>query len=181
MSVVEETTVPPACPASPRTTAEFCRERWRVEVDAARWAHVLKRRERVIRGLRAAGDARAADASGWLSLSAVLAGLPARTVGTVLACRDAAALVDRLSTAASDGFGPFRPEPDGPPGRHVAPDGLEVIDAGSRNGWAIADMCGRAASGDVVPVAGHPMTPSSLRDLLRRRLDAALDRAGHRP
>ncbi len=146
-----------------------------------RWATVLERRERVVRGLRAAGDPRAADAAGWLSLSAVLAGLPAKTVGAVLAHRDAAGLVDRLATTDADGYGSFRLQADAPPARHLAPNGLEVIDAGSRNGWAIANMCGHAASGAVVAVAGHPMTPSSFRGLLRRRLDAALDDSGHQP
>lgn len=170
-----ETAVPPSCPASPGATTAFCLERWQLEVDERRWATILDRRERVVRGLRAAGDARAGDAAGWLSLSVVLGRLPARVVGAVLGHRDPVALVDRVAVAATGGFGPFRAAPDAPPGRHVAPDGLEVIDAGSRNGWAIADMSGRAAAGAVVVVDGHPMTPSSFRGLLRDRLEAALD------
>jgi hypothetical protein len=57
---------------------------------------------------------------------------------------------------------------------------MEVVDAGSRCGWAIADMAGRAAVGDVVIVAGHPLTPSAFRDVLRERVDVALDDGGGR-
>ena len=169
-----DTAVPPSCPASPTATASFCSDRWHIIVDTERWSTTLDRRERAVRALRTAGDARAADAVGWLSLAAILAGIPARIVGGVLSHRDSAALVDRVALAVSGGFGALRDAPDGPPGRHLAPCGLEVSDAGSRNGWAIAEMAGRAAGGAVVVVDGHPVTPSSFRSLLRQRLDDAL-------
>lgn len=177
-AVSAETVVPPSCPASPAATGAFCRAHWELELDQRRWAPTLARRERVIRSLRAAGDARAGDAVGWLSLAGLLAGLPARVVGAILGHRDPAALVDLVAMTAMGGFGPFRDEPDGPPGRYVARGGLEVIDAGSRNGWTIAELSGRASQGAVVVVDGHPMTPTAFRRLLRERLDAALERAG---
>ena len=166
--------VPPACPAAPAATVAFCRDRWRQEVDAARWTPTLDRRERVVRSLRAAGDARAADAVGWLSLAGVLTGLPARTVGTVLGHGNPAALVDRVATMSTAGLGPFRSHPDAPPARHLTSDGMEVIDAGSRSGWLTADMAARAAAGGITVVAGHPLTPSEFGRLLRERVESAI-------
>jgi len=172
---------PPTCPAAPDATIQFCRDRWRHGVDGRRWAATLGRRERVVRSLRAAGDARAADAAGWLSLAGMLTALAARVVGSVLADADPAALVDRVAALTTGGYGALCAQPDGPPRRHVTVDGLEVVDAGSRSGWAIADMAGRAAVGDVVIVAGHPLTPSAFRDVLRERVASALDAGGQRP
>jgi hypothetical protein len=108
-------------------------------------------------------------------LAGVLAGLPARVIGAILGHGDPAALVDEVAVAETGGFGPFSVEPDAPPGRHCAPDGLEVIDAGSRNGWAIAALAARAGQGIVVTVGGHPMTPTTFRRLFRERVTAALN------
>jgi hypothetical protein len=164
----------PGCPAGPTTAVAFCRSRWGIEVAIPRWTATLERRERVVRRLRSAGDTRAADAAGWLSLSGVLAGLPARMVARVLGYSDPAGLVDHVATMVSAGYGPLRCRPDPPPGRHITDQGLEVVDAGSRSGWAIVDMTGRAACGDVVAVDGHPLTPNAFLALLRGRIDAAL-------
>lgn len=178
--MASSTVAPPACPAAPAATVAFCRARWQQGVDPVRWGPVLDRRERAVRSLRAAGDARAADAAGWLSLAGVVGGIPARTVGAVLGYVDTAALVDLVATMSSSGYGPLRSGPDEPPGRHMTSDGLEVIDAGSRAGWAVADMTGRAAAGSVVAVAGHPVTPGVFRQLLHERVESALNSRGLR-
>lgn len=168
----------PACPAAPDATIRFCEFRWGVTVDIGRWAGVLSRRERVVRGLRAAGDARAADAAGWLGLVGLLCHLPSRMIGRVLSHGDPGQFANDLATMSGGSIGSFRRAGDQPPGRFTTDDGLEVVDAGSRAAWSIADLAGRSAHGDVVVLEGHPLTPSTFQRVLRQRTEAVLGGRG---
>ncbi len=167
-------TVPPCCPAGPESTAAFSLETWHQTVDVQRWGRILKRRERTMREFRSAGDPRAADAVGWLSVACIVSSFPARLVGNALAARDPVSLVAEIATASTPS-GPVVSElRDYTPETYLAAGGVEVIDAGSRFGWAIADLAGDAAGGNVVVLAGHPMAPTSFRTLLRERVLTAL-------
>jgi hypothetical protein len=174
VSVIPLSDVPPGCPASGNALQVFVIEAWGAEVDAGRWATVLDRRERRIRELRAAGDPHAADALGWLTLAAILGGLPVRLVGTLLREPNPAELLDRVTRTATDGRPALLGASEPRPARHTTPYGFDVIDAGSREGWALAGLAGHAAGGKVVVIGSTPTTPDSFRTLLRRRIDEAV-------
>jgi len=144
-----------------------------VAINLGRWGAFLERREGAMRRLRAAGDPRAADATGWLALAGVLLDANGRLLRRLLGATDPGAYADQVATA-SDAAGPLRREGDGPPRHWTTPCGFKVADAGSRSGWLVADLAGKAAAGKVLVVAGSPLSPSAARTLLRRRLAAGI-------
>jgi len=172
--------VPPSCPASPAATLRFASLEWSVSIDATRWEPALERRERAVRALRAAGDPRAADAVGWLSLAGVLMGFPLSLVRRITSAFDPTVLASDVATAAEPGIGPIRQAEEVGPGHYDLGGGLVIVDAGSRPGWATAELAARVAVGAIVVVGGAPLAPAAARRLLRRRFDDALVRQGSR-
>jgi hypothetical protein len=166
---------PPSCPAAPVAVATFCRDHWGVALEVATWQPVLERRERAIRRLRSAGDPRAADAVGWLTLAGMLVHLPAQRIRALAAVSDPARLADHIGKSAEGGHAALWGEVDRGPQLYRVSSELEVVDASSRSAWAIVTFAGHAAGGGVVVIAGTPITTAVARQLLRSRISSALE------
>lgn len=165
---------PPSCPASPEATARFVTTEWGGSVDLARWAPVLQRRERVIRGLRSAGDPRAADAVGWLTLAGILLDMPLSWVRRTASVVDPTAMARHVVLGSDLGVGAIDDAPDVATRQFRFSDGFVVVDAGSRSGWHLVQLAARIATGDVAVVGGTPLPPSAAKHVVRRRLQHAL-------
>ena len=157
----------PACPATPAATRRFVARRFGADLADERLDPVLRRRERTVVDRRSAGDARGADVLGWVSLAAVLAGATA-SVSRLARHTDIDGVLAVSVADVGDGLGEIAAT-DAPP-THIIVAGLTVPDVGSRAGWALVGLAGRAAAGRSVTVGGFPMASSLVLAKLKTRI-----------
>jgi hypothetical protein len=165
----DQTTAPiPACPATSAATRRFVARRFGADLADDRFDPVLRRRERTVVDRRSAGDARGADVLGWVSLAAVLAGASASLVSHLAHYTDIDRVLAVSVADAGDGLGEIAAA-DAPP-TDVVVSGLTVPDVGSRAGWALVGLAGRAAAGKSISVGGFPMASAVVLAKLKARI-----------
>jgi hypothetical protein len=164
----------PVCPAGPERTIALVADRYGIALDASRQRVVLERRAGVIGCLRSAGDVRAGEVAGWLSLAALVCGGGARLAGAVLRDRDPVALLEYVRADTGDGAGELS-DPDPDPAV-VERGELTLHCATSPVALAVADLAGRAASGRLVLLGDRPVASGWLCTALRDRLTTGVAR-----
>jgi hypothetical protein len=161
----------PACPATAAGARRFVARRFGADLTGDSLAPALRRRERSVVARRSAGDARGADVLGWVSLAAIMAGGTASSVSRLARHGDIDHVLAVSVADTGDGLGEIAGV-DGPP-LDIVVAGLTVPDVGSRSGWALAQLTGRAVAAPSITMAGFPMASSVVLRKLKARIAAS--------
>lgn len=162
----------PITPSAPERTLRLAGEHLGLAAkrrlqDAPR---ALELRARRLRRLREAGDLATAERYGWLSLAAVLVGLPGARIGRLNPV--AAALDER---AGADDLLPVPLLPAAAPQpRPIAGTSLSAADPTDAAAFAIATLAARAMAVGAVEAGGRVLAAEGFRLGLRARLERSL-------